>query len=197
MAEQNTGNNNPENSNNNAGNPENNTNNEKTFTQEDVNRMLANEKRQGRQAVLKALGLDPDDKDAEKKAKALLDTQKSDAEKAAEALKVAQDAAKAAEARTQQAERKYSVIEAGCKADFIDEVLTLASGKVNETVTFDAALKAVKEKCPSFFIEGDGGTGNGQGHKRQESGEKAGSFGARLAQKQLNSNVKENPYFKN
>lgn len=169
----------------------------KTFTQEDVNRMLANEKRQGRQAALKALGLDPNDKNAEKKAKEILDAQKSDAEKAAEALKAAQDAQSEATKKAEAAERKLAVMVSGCKPDFVDEVTALVSAKMNDDTNFEAALKAVKEKCAAFFAEDeDSGTGGGQSHRRQNPDKKPGSFGTRLAQGVVSSNTKENPYFK-
>lgn len=170
----------------------------KTFTQEEVNRMLANEKRQGRQAALKALGLDPNDKDAEKKAKVILDTQKTQAEKDAEALTTEKNARAEAEAKALAAERKLAVLTTGCKAEFVEEVFALASAKVNDSTDFEAALKAVKEKCPAFF-EGDGGgdpgTGGGQGHRRQKQGEKPGARGAALAQSVISSNPTKNPYF--
>lgn len=169
----------------------------KTFTQEEVNRMLANEKRQGRQAALKALGLDPNDKDAEKKAKAILDTQKTQAEKDAEALTTEKNARAEAEAKALAAERKLAVLTTGCKAEFIEEVFALASAKVNDSTDFEAALKAVKEKCPAFFEDGGGdpGTGGGQGHRRQKQGEKPGARGAALAQSVISSNPTKNPYF--
>lgn len=167
----------------------------KTFTQEEVNRMLANEKRQGRQSVLKALGLDPNDKYAEKKAKAILDGQKTKEEKDAEALKAEQEARSNAEAKAAAAEHKLTALTNGCKKDYIDEVIALASAKVDETTDFETALKAVKEKCPAFFDEGDPGTGGGQGHRRNPKDEKPGSFGARLAQSVVSANTKKNPYF--
>lgn len=168
----------------------------KTFTQEEVNRMLANEKRQGRQAALKALGLDPNDKDAEKNAKAILDNQKTQAERDSEAVKNAQTAQADAEAKAIAAERKLSTLTSGCKKEFIEEVIALASAKVNDSTNFEAALKAVKEKCPAFFDDdNDPGTGGGQGHRRQKQGEKPGSRGAALAQSVISSNPAKNPYF--
>lgn len=168
----------------------------KTFTQEEVNRMLANEKRQGRQAALKALGLDPNDKDAEKNAKAILDNQKTQAERDSEAVKTAQTAQANAEAKATAAERKLSALTSGCKKEFIEEVIALASAKVNDSTDFEAALKAVKEKCPAFFDDdNDLGTGGGQGHRRQKQGEKPGSRGAALAQSAISSNPTKNPYF--
>ena len=168
----------------------------KTFTQEEVNRLLANEKRQGRSAALKALGLDPADKDAEKKAKAILDAQKTDAEKQAEALEAEKGARTEAEKRAEAAERKFEVLEAGCKKEFVEEVLALATVKVTDEVGFAPALQAVKEKCPSFFADADdSGTGGGQGHRRQNQDKKPGSFGARLAQGVTTANTSKNPYF--
>lgn len=172
----------------------------KTFTQEEVNRMLANEKRQGRQAALKALGLDPNDKDAEKKAKGILDSHKTQEQLTNEALENEKNARSEAEKKALAAEQKLAVLEAGCKKEFVEEVTALAAVKVTDTVDFAAAIKAVKEKCPSFFDEGeggDGGTGGGQGHRRQNPNNKPGSMGARLAQNVTSNNVTKNPYFNN
>lgn len=172
----------------------------KTFTQEEVNRMLANEKRQGRQAALKALGLDPNDKDAEKKAKGILDSHKTQEQLTNEALENEKNARSEAEKKALAAEQKLAVLEAGCKKEFVEEVTALAAVKVTDTVDFAAAIKAVKEKCPNFFDEGeggDGGTGGGQGHRRQNPNNKPGSMGARLAQNVTSNNVTKNPYFNN
>lgn len=169
----------------------------KTFTQEEVNRMLANEKRQGKNSVLKALGLDPNDKDAEKNAKTILDQHKTQQQLDSEALTREKEARAEAESKATTAERKYITLTSGCKKEFVEEVMALASAKVNETTTYEDALKAVKEKCPSFFDEEDGGTGQGQGHRRHGSDNKPGSFGSRLAQGIVSNVPKDNPYFKN
>jgi hypothetical protein len=169
----------------------------KTFTQEEVNRMLANEKRQGRQSVLKDLGLDPANKDAVKNAKAALDGLKTQQQLDNEALEAAKAARTEAEGKALAAERKLSVLTSGCKPEYIDEVIALATAKTTDTTTFEDALKGVKEKCAAFFAEADPGTGNGQGHKRTNQGDKPGSFGARLAQNVVSSKTAENPYFKN
>ena len=172
----------------------------KTFTQEEVNRMLANEKRQGRNSVLKDLGIDPEDKDGVKNAKGILDSQKTQAQRDSEALSAEKTARAEAEAKATAAERKMAVMLSGCKKEFIDEVTALAAVKVNDSTDFEAALKAVKEKCPAFFGEDEGnpapgGTGKGQGHRRQ-GGSKPGEFGSRLAQGAVSNTPKENPYFK-
>lgn len=172
----------------------------KTFTQEEVNRMLANEKRQGRNSVLKDLGIDPEAKDGVKAAKAVLDSHKTQKQLDDEALTAEKEARSEAEKKATAAERKYTLLTSGCKKEFVEEVMALASAKVNDTTDFEAAVKAVKEKCPSFFEEdegGDKGTGGGQGHKRQNNKAKPGEFGTRLAQGIVSSNPKENPYFNN
>ena len=57
---------------------------DKTFTQDQVNRMMTREKNQGRNAVYKELGIDPKDTKAIAMVKALIDSQKTDEQKAAE-----------------------------------------------------------------------------------------------------------------
>ena len=57
---------------------------EKTFTQEQINAMMTREKNQGRNAILKELGIDPKDTKMVAMVKALIDSQKSDEEKTLE-----------------------------------------------------------------------------------------------------------------
>lgn len=169
----------------------------KTFTQEEVNTMMAAEKRQGKNSVLKELGLNPEDKDALKNLKTLLDGQKTDTQRLTDNLKAETEAKSAAEARALAAERKLMVLTSGCLPDFVEEVTALATAKTSETVPFETALKQVKEKCAAFFGEqgnGGSGTGQGQGHKRTSGNGGAGGLGARLAQSIVNQNQK-NPYF--
>lgn len=169
----------------------------KTFTQEEVNTMMAAEKRQGKNSVLKELGLNPEDKDALKNLKTLLEGQKTDTQRLTDNLKAETEAKSAAEARALIAERKLMVLTSGCLPDFVEEVTALATAKTSDAVPFETALKQVKEKCAAFFGEqgnGGSGTGQGQGHKRTPGNGGAGGLGARLAQSIVNQNQK-NPYF--
>lgn len=169
----------------------------KTFTQEEVNTMMAAEKRQGKNSVLKELGLNPEDKDALKNLKTLLDGQKTDTQRLTDNLKAETEAKSAAEARALIAERKLMVLTSGCLPDFVEEVTALATAKTSDAVPFETALKQVREKCAAFFGEqgnGGSGTGQGQGHKRTPGNGGAGGLGARLAQSIVNQNQK-NPYF--
>lgn len=171
---------------------------DKTFTQEDVNKLLAREKRKGKASVLKELGLNPEDKDAIANLKKILGEHQTDSEKKDNALKAAQDTASKETTRANKAEQKLKVLMAGCQKDFVDEVTAMALAKVDEDTDFDAALEAVKKKMPACFGEEeedqDKGTGRAQGHKKQKN-TKPGSFGASLAEG-LTTNT-TNPYFKN
>ena len=171
---------------------------DKTFTQEDVNKLLAREKRKGKASVLKELGLNPEDKDAIANLKKILGEHQTDGEKKDKALKDAQDTASKETTRANKAEQKLKVLMAGCKKDFVDEVTAMALAKVDEDTDFDEALEAVKKKMAACFGEeeedNDKGTGRGQGHKKQKN-TKPGSFGASLAEGLATNNT--NPYFKN
>lgn len=168
---------------------------EKTFTQAELNQVATREKKQGRAAVMRELGLDPEDKDAVKRVKALLDKNKTDEEKAADAVKTATAAQEAAEKRATAAENKLKIVSAGCRSEFIEEVSVLVGAKVNEGTDFDTALNDVKKKCPAWFgVGGDTGTGHGTGHKKN-SEDGLGSLGKRLAQSQ--TITVKNPYFQN
>lgn len=169
---------------------------DKRFTQDEVNRLMSREKRKGRASLLKELGLNPEDKDAVSGLKKLLEEHQTDSEKKDKSLKDAQDTAAKETSRANAAERKLSVLMAGCQKEYVEEVTTLAAAKVDEDTDFDRALEEVKKKFPTFFGDGtqDTGTGSAQGHRRKKA-ENPGSFGSRLAQN--SSTGKKNPYFNN
>lgn len=169
----------------------------KTFTQEEVNRMMAAEKRQGRASVLSELGYDPKDKEAIAKLKALIDGNKTEEQKKADKEQELTNAAAEANRRAEAAERKLQALSSGCDPAAVDDVMTLASSRVTEEVDFAKALEQVKEKYPNFFggTGSDSGTGRGQGHKKHGEDNKPGSYGARLAANR--SKPAKSPYFNN
>lgn len=169
---------------------------DKRFTQDEVNKLMSREKRKGRASLLRELGLNPEDKDAVSGLKKLLEEHQTDSEKKDKNLKDAQNTAAKETSRANAAERKLSVLMAGCQKEYVEEVTTLAAAKVDEDTDFDKALEEVKKKFPTFFGDGtqDTGTGSAQGHRRKKA-ENPGSFGSRLAQS--NSTGKKNPYFNN
>lgn len=169
----------------------------KTFTQEEVNRMMAAEKRQGRASVLSELGYDPKDKEAIAKLKALINGNKTEEQKKADKEQELTNAAAEANRRAEAAERKLQALSSGCDPAAVDDVMTLASSRITEEVDFAKALEQVKEKYPNFFggNGGDSGTGRGQGHKKHGEDNKPGSYGARLAANR--SKPAKSPYFNN
>lgn len=175
----------------------------KTFTQSDVNRLLKAEKEAAKKALLKELGVE-DAKSAKEglaKYKEILDKDKTDAQKANEALGTETKAKEEAEKRALLAEAKVEVLSAGCKPDYLDDVITLAMNRVSNDKDLTAVVKEMREdsKYSAFFGEGDSGsgdtgTGGGNGYRRNGGGKK-GELGSRLG-KQASTKV-ENPYFKN
>jgi len=169
----------------------------KVFTQSDVNALLKREKEAAKKALLKELGVD-DAKTAKEglaKYKEILDKDKSEADKAKGALSDSEKAKKEAEARATLAEAKVEVLSAGCKPEYLDDVITLALTRVSDDKDIKAVVADMKKdaKYLAFFGgQSDSGTGGGSGFHRQGGGD-AGDLGKRLA-----SSVapKENPYFK-
>lgn len=146
---------------------------EKTFTQDQVNRMMAREKNQGRAAALKELGIDPKDAKAVAMVKALVESQKTDEQKAAE--KAAEDSAKQSEneRRVMVAEAKAEAMMLGVQAQYVDDVIALALAKMSDDTDLKTIIGEYKNKYPMWFKaeEEDGGKGgNGSGKKTGQKG---------------------------
>lgn len=124
---------------------------ERTFTQEQVSKMMAKEKNQGRNAVFNELGIDPNDGKMVELVKSLIASQKSEEQKAAE--QQAQNAAKLAEAeaKAQQAECKAEAMVLGAKPEFVDDVIVLAMAKMSDDSDFKTIISEIKTKYPNFF----------------------------------------------
>lgn len=177
----------------------------KTFTQEEVNRLLKNEKESAKKALLKELGVE-DAKSAKEglaKYKEILDKDKTDTQKAQDTATQATKDKEAAEARALLAEAKVEVLSAGCKPEYLDDVITLALKRVTDDTTLADVVKEMKEdtKYAAFFGEadsgsGDKGTGGGSGFKKKQEPDKKGGLGSRLGAQATANNTK-NPYFNN
>lgn len=176
---------------------------EKKFTQEDLNRIGAKEKRSGQNSMLKALGFE-----TEEEAKAYLETKrkedndkKDDVEKAKEAEKAANAAKTAAEAKATLLEKKFKVVSLGVAAEKVDDIVTLANAKATDGKTFEDAIEELKKSYPELFNASNskdkGGTGGNANPPRGKGGNGESSIGKRLAEarKTLKSDTK-NSYFK-
>lgn len=173
----------------------------KTFTQEDINRIAAKEKAEGRRALLKELGIEDteDSRNAIKNYLAQQESQKSDLQKANDRASKAEKAQADAEANALVIQRKYDALAAGAKADTIDDLMALASTKVNDKTDFKSALEQVKKAYPVFFNETSQtntvGTGRSTNPARNTNGHQM-SMGERLAKSRMGDTQAENPFFK-
>ena len=143
----------------------------KTFTQEQVSRMMTREKNQGRNAALKELGIDPKDSKAIAMVKALIDSQKTDEQKAAEKDAEAQRKTNEAEQRAQIAEAKAEAMMLGVKTQYVDDVVTLALAKMTEDSDLKTVIGEFKTKYPIWFGESEDDKGNG-GKDKGKTGQK-------------------------
>ena len=167
---------------------------EKTYTQAQVNVMLANEKRQGKQAILRALGIkDVNEGKSKMQQQQQTNQQQLDEEnQAAQLLSNARQAQINAEARAQAAERKLSVLKAGVRPEFVDDVVYIATGKATDAEDFEEVVTAMKETHSFYFMQdnnsnqnNNGTGGNANFKKQQQQQEQAGALGKRLAEQRM------------
>lgn len=173
----------------------------KSYTQEQLNAMMAAEKRTARQALLKELGFTVEDdksfKDTMADIKKTLDADKTQAQKDAEARKLAEDNLAAAEARANQLNMKVSLLSAGVQSQYLDDVITIAVSKVTESNPIEKVIEDLKQRYPMFFSGSSSsasGTGSGNNPPRKNN-QGTDSLGKKLAQ--VNKQVHKSTYFKN
>lgn len=185
---------------------------DKTFTQDQVTRMMTREKNQGRNAALKELGIDPKDTKAIAMVKALIDSQKTDEQKAAEKETENQTKMNEAEQRAQVAEAKAEAMMLGVKTQYVDDVVTLALAKMTEDSDLKTIIGEFKTKYPVWFGEsseeddkgkdkgkgktGQRGTGSSVKNSDKEKKDEEKGLGARLAA-QRKSSGKKSSYWGN
>lgn len=175
---------------------------EKTFTQAEVNKMMAREKHQGVNSVYNELGIKPGDKKTLSAIKEYLASQKSEEQKALEAEAAqASEIAKANE-RAAIAEAKAEAMMIGVQTQFVEDATTLALAKVaaEDGTDIKTALGELKTKYPIWFGAakedseedkkdtgkskvGQKGTGSSVKASEKDKGGEAKSLGARLAAK--------------
>ncbi len=160
---------------------------QRTFTQEEVSRMMTREKQQGKQSVLNALGFKSEDdaKSAFNLLKALQDSQKSEQEKAEESKNTAVQQKADAEKRAELAEAKLACVVNGVDKDSVDDVLTIALSKVTDDKNLDAVLSEMKTQAKySSFFKSESGNGTGNPPKNNNEGGKSNEadYGKRIAE---------------
>lgn len=172
----------------------------KTFTQDQVNTMMANEKRTARNALLKELGYEVKEgakvADVVKTVKGILDAGKSQQQLDQEARTKAEEDKTAAETKASQLQAQVDVMKAGVKPDYVEDAITMLLPKVTAEKPLSKLLEEYRAKYPSWFGEGSpsSGTGSPTNPPRGKGGE-TGGMGKRLAQ--TNTSQAKSSYFKN
>ena len=172
---------------------------EKTFTQTEVNAMMAKEKDQGRKAILKELGVEDvkDAKGALENYKKYLESQKTDLQKAQDAAAEAEKGKKTLEDELNSTNQKLAALMAGCPSEKVDDVVVLARARMNDKTSFEQAIELVKQGYPEMFTQQaqqNRGTGSNANPQNKGTGSSNVSYGQRLANKYKSSDTK-NPYY--
>lgn len=176
----------------------------KTFTQEEVNRMMAKEKREGKLSVLKELGVEDvkNAKEGLKKYQEYLDAQKTEAQRAQEeAQRLAEEKAEL-EKKALMADIQVSALKSGIKADFLDDAIILAQNKKTDNTTYEDIFNELKQTYPNFAgtatTPAPKGTGNMPKPTAGQQQVTADDYGKRLAEARLAQKTVTNKgnYFK-
>lgn len=179
----------------------------KVFTQEQVTKISTREKNQGRVSALKEMGIDPKDTKMIAMIKAFVDSQKTDDQRAAEQQAEAQKQNAENERRLAIAEAKAEAMMQGVKAQYVDDIVTLALAKVSDDSDLKTIIGEFKTKYPVWFgdseeeeddkSKGKGKTGQrGTGSsvktndKEDKGNDKGKGMGARLAAQRKSGNSK-------
>lgn len=133
---------------------------EKTFTQEDVNRMMTREKKQGRNSAYNELGIDPNDTKSIEFIKAIVSAQNGQAQEVGndnDTIARQNEQLAEAEHRAAVAEAKAEAMTLGVKPQFVDDVVTLATVRIaeQEGAEFKTIIGELKQKYPVWFGNAD------------------------------------------
>lgn len=163
----------------------------RVFTQEEVNKMMAKEKREGKLSVLKELGVEDvkNAKEGLKRYQDYLDSQKTEAEKAqAEVQRLAQEKAELEE-KARMADIQVAALKNGIKADFLEDAIILAQNKKTDAMTYDDIFNELKQSYPSFAGTVQTSTPKGTGDLPKPTATQhqsmADDYGKRLAEARL------------
>lgn len=125
----------------------------KSYSDEELGKLLSSKSKEGKAEVLKALGFKSEEEAsaAIKKYQEWLDSQKTDEEKRKE--KENQTNAELAEAKrtAEIAEAKVEALKLGAKPDSVDDVISLAISKKSEDGDFKTVIAEIKKKYSNMF----------------------------------------------
>ena len=124
----------------------------KTFTQEDVNNIVAREAKKAQEKLLKQLGIEDfkSAKEGLEKFREWQEAQKTEAEKQAERLQKLETDYQSVASENEMLKAQLSALKAGVNPDSVQDVVILAKAMVNDDVDMDQAIQKVLEKYPHF-----------------------------------------------
>ena len=125
----------------------------KEFTQEQLNRMMTKEKRQGRNAALSELGIDPKNESEIERLKALIESAKTQEEKAVDEKVNNQKSIAEAEQRAAIAEAKVEAMRLGVQPQYVDDTITLITAKAQDGDDIKTLVGEIKIKYPEWFTD--------------------------------------------
>nr|DAN17833.1 MAG TPA: Major capsid protein [Caudoviricetes sp.] len=124
----------------------------RTFSQEEVNGLVAKESKKAQEQIFKSLGFEDikSAKEGFEKLKAWEDSQKSESEKSAEALTAKEQELAKALSDNKTLSAQLSALKQGVIADSVDDVIALSERLVSDEVSIDDAIKQILTKYPQF-----------------------------------------------
>jgi len=151
--------------NNNGGNSSNGSANHsgKSFSQDEVNRMMAKEKQQGRNSVFNELGINPDDSETMELIKALIAVKSNSGSNNSGDNTAQNNNAdfEAAKERAVIAELKLDAIKAGVSPQYVDDAVDLALARfTGDNDDINTILSELKPKYPIWFNDSDDSENN-------------------------------------
>lgn len=186
----------------------------KTFTQEQVNRMMTAEKNQGREAAFREMGINPNDPNTMNMMnmfKAFMSAMQTPEQQTQQIQnQVAQQQVKITEAenRALKAEVKADAMQNGILGQYVDDAVVIIMSKLDDKTDVKTVVGELKNKYPVWFgidgntqqqnnnsnSTGQQGTGSSVGNASGKGGQgknKAEGLGARLAAQRKTSSVKK------
>ena len=175
----------------------------KTYTNAELQKMMAKEKKQGKSAgkteLLKELGIENLDefKANLENFKKYQESQKSEAEKANEKITKATNDKTAAEKRAEIAEAKVEAMKNGVNPKYVDDVITLALAKKQDGEDLSDVIEGMKETHKIFFQDDEGEKGTGSNINGKKSTSKTEGLGTELGKKKAEARAVKSSYFRN
>ncbi|BBW97232.1 hypothetical protein ACPVTF_04130 [Geobacillus icigianus] len=125
---------------------------EKSFTQDDVNNIVAKEVKKAQEKLLKQLGIEDFNsaKEGLQKFREWQESQKTEQQKQAERLQQLEQQFTAVQQEKENLSAQLTAIKAGVIADYVEDVVVLAQRLVNDDTTLEEAITKVLEKYPHF-----------------------------------------------